>query len=126
MKQATAKLNYLRIAPRKVRLVADLVRGMNANKAVAILANTRKRASEPMMKLVKSAIANAKNNLEMDENKLYIAELRVDEGPTLKRWRPRAFGRAYGINKRTSHIKIILKEHVTQSRSKRIQTEKNK
>jgi len=126
MKQATAKLNYLRIAPRKVRLVADLVRGMNANKAVAILANTRKRASEPMMKLVKSAIANAKNNLEMDENKLYIAELRVDEGPTLKRWRPRAFGRAYGINKRTSHIKLILKEHVTQSRSKRVSTERNK
>jgi len=126
MKQAMAKLNYLRIAPRKVRLVADLVRGMDANKAVAVLNNVRKRGADPMAKLVKSAIANAKNNLEMDENKLYIAELRVDEGPTLKRWRPRAFGRAYGINKRTSHIKIILKEHVTQSRSKRIQTEKNK
>jgi len=115
MKEATAKLNYLRIAPRKVRLVADLVRGMKVGKAVAILTNVRKNAADPMLKLLKSAMANAKNNLEMDEAKLYISALIVNEGPTLKRWRPRAFGRAYGINKRTSHIKITLKENVTQS-----------
>jgi large subunit ribosomal protein L22 len=108
--ESSAKLRHLRIAPRKVRLVADLIRGKMALQSLAVLQHITKKAARPMAKLLQSAIVNAKNNLQLDENILYISKLTVDEGPKLKRWRPRAMGRAYPIQKKTSHITICLKE----------------
>jgi len=108
--ESLAKLKHLRIAPRKVRLVADLIRGKMALESLVVLNHITKRAARPMAKLLQSAIVNAKNNFELDENILYISKLTVDEGPKLKRWRPRAMGRAYPIQKKTSHITIVLKE----------------
>ena len=113
MTEVKAKLNYLRIAPRKVRLVADLIRGQEAKKALTILQFTNKKAAKHLTKLIKSAIANAVNNFQLQEENLYIAKLLVNEGPKLKRWRPRARGRAYEIQKKTSHITLILKEKKT-------------
>ena len=107
---ATAKATYIRIAPRKVQIVLDLIRNQPADKAMAILKYTPKAACEPLMKLLKSAIANAENNNNMDVSKLYVAECSVSQGPTLKRIRPRAQGRAFRINKKTSHITLVLKE----------------
>ena len=108
--EAKAYLKYLRISPRKVQIVADLIRGKDVGTAMAILMQTPKAASEPMMKLLKSAVANAENNHNMDKNNLYVAECFVTPGPTLKRIMPRAQGRAYRILKRTSHITVVLKE----------------
>lgn len=96
------------MAPRKVRLVVDLIRGKNVTQALAALQFTGRSATTPVTKLLKSAMANAKNNFKLDPEKLYIKKITVDGGPTLKRWRPRAFGRAGMIRKRTSHISIIL------------------
>ena len=110
MAVATAKATYIRIAPRKVQIVLDLIRNQPADKAMAILKYTPKAACEPLMKLLKSAIANAENNNNMDVSRLYIAECSVSQGPTLKRIRPRAQGRAFRINKKTSHITLVLKE----------------
>ena len=110
MAVATAKATYIRIAPRKVQIVLDLIRNQPADKAMAILKYTPKAACEPLMKLLKSAIANAENNTNMDVSKLYVAECSVSQGPTLKRIRPRAQGRAFRINKKTSHITLVLKE----------------
>ncbi|MEE1284258.1 MAG: 50S ribosomal protein L22 [Acutalibacteraceae bacterium] len=110
MAVATAKATYIRIAPRKVQIVLDLIRNQPADKAMAILKYTPKAACEPLMKLLKSAIANAENNNNMDVSKLYVAECSVCQGPTLKRIRPRAQGRAFRINKKTSHITLVLKE----------------
>lgn len=106
----TARLNYLRIAPRKVRLVADLIRKKKVEEAQTVLNFTRKRASEPLLKLLNSAISNAVNNFQLDAENLYIAKITVDEGPKLKRWRPRARGRAVQIQKKTSHISLVLEE----------------
>ena len=108
--QATAKATYIRIAPRKVQIVLDLIRNQPADKAMAILKYTPKAACEPLMKLLKSAMANAENNNNMDVSRLYVAECTVSQGPTLKRIRPRAQGRAYSIHKKTSHITLVLKE----------------
>ena len=108
--EARAHLRYARIAPRKVSVVLDLIRGQEVDKALAILQYTPKAASELLYKLVKSAAANAENNFNMDKNSLYVAECYVTPGPTLKRVRPRAQGRAYRILKRTSHITVVLKE----------------
>ena len=108
--EARAKLSYARIAPRKVSIVLDLIRNQPLDKALAILQYTPKAASELLYKLVKSAAANAENNFNMDKNSLYVAECYVTPGPTLKRVRPRAQGRAYRILKRTSHITLVLKE----------------
>ena len=110
MAVATAKATYIRIAPRKVQIVLDLIRNQPAEKAMAILKYTPKAACEPLMKLLKSAMANAENNNNMDVTKLYVAECSVSQGPTLKRIRPRAQGRAFRINKKTSHITLVLKE----------------
>ncbi len=107
--EAKASATYVRIAPRKVQIVLDLIRGEDAEKAMAILKHTPKAASEILEKLLKSAMANAENK-NMDTSKLYVAECFVNQGPTLKRIRPRAQGRAYIIRKRTSHITIVLKE----------------
>ena len=95
--ESKAYLNYVRIAPRKVSVVLDLIRHKPA-------------ACEPLQKLLKSAMANAENNHNMDVSKLYVASCSVSQGPTLKRIRPRAQGRAYRINKKTSHITLVLKE----------------
>jgi large subunit ribosomal protein L22 len=108
--QAKAVARTVRIAPRKVRLVIDLIRGKQVGEAVAILNLTPKAASPIVEKVLKSAMANAEHNYEMDVNSLVITEAFVDEGPTLKRFRPRAMGRASAINKRTSHISIVVSE----------------
>ncbi|MDQ0220559.1 50S ribosomal protein L22 [Peribacillus cavernae] len=108
--QAKAVARTVRIAPRKVRLVADLIRGKQVGEAVAILRLTPKAASPIVEKVLKSAVANAEHNYEMDINNLVVLEAYVNEGPTLKRFRPRAMGRASAINKRTSHITIVLSE----------------
>ena len=107
---ATAKVTYVRIAPRKVQIVLDLIRNQPADKAAAILKHTPKAACEPVAKLLTSAVANAENNNNMDVSRLFIAECSVCPGPTLKRIRPRAQGRAFRINKRSSHITLVLKE----------------
>ena len=108
--EAKAKVTFVRIAPRKVQVVLDLIRNQPVDKALAILKHTPKAACEPLEKLLKSAIANAENNNNMDVSTLYVAECYVCQGPTLKRIRPRAHGRAYRINKKTSHITLVLKE----------------
>lgn len=108
--QVKASLNNLRIAPRKVRLLADLVRGLEVNKALDQIAFSYKKSAEPVAKLIKSAIANAIHNYDLDKNNLFIKEIRVDEGKTLKRWMPKAHGRATPIRKRSSHITLILGE----------------
>jgi large subunit ribosomal protein L22 len=108
--EAKAVLRTVRIAPRKVRLVVDLIRGKQVGEAVAILKLTPKAASPVVEKLLNSAMANAEHNYEMDVNNLVVSKVFVDEGPTMKRFRPRAQGRASQINKRTSHITIILSE----------------
>ena len=108
--EARAKLSYARISPRKVKIVLDLIRNKPVGTALGILKNTPKAASELLEKLLDSAIANATNNHEMDAEKLYVAECYANQGPTLKRVRPRAQGRAFRIRKRTSHITIILGE----------------
>lgn len=108
--QATAKVTGVRITPRKVRLVIDLVRGKKVSDALGILANVNKSASPVVAKLIKSAAANAVNNNKMDESKLYIDTIYANEGPRLKRFMPRAKGSAYSIIKRTSHITVVVKE----------------
>ena len=108
--EAKATLKYARISPRKVKIVLDLIRGKDAGTAMAILKNTNKSASEYLIKLLGSAIANAVNNFEMDETKLFVSECFVCPGPTLKRIMPRAKGSADRIMKRTSHVTIVVKE----------------
>jgi large subunit ribosomal protein L22 len=106
--QVKAQLNYLRIAPRKVRLIADLIRGKKVNEAKTLLDFSLKRGAKPLRKLLDSAIANARHNFQLDQNSLYISKITVDEGPKLKRWRARARGRAAEIQKKTSHITLVL------------------
>lgn len=103
---ATAK--YVRISPFKVRIVLDIIRGKSVTEALAILENTPKAASEVLLKLVNSAAANAENNQNLARNDLFIAKCYADEGPTLKRIQAVSKGRAYRINKRTSHITVVL------------------
>jgi len=108
--EAKAKLSMIRISPRKVRLVADTIRTKSVANAIASLHNTNKDAAEPVLKLLNSAIANAVNNNGMDADKLFVKTIFVNEGPTLKRFRPRAHGRAYEILKRTSHVVIVVSD----------------
>lgn len=110
MMESKASAKYVRISPRKVQIVLDLIRNQPADKAMAILKFTPKAACEPVSKVLKSAMANAENNYNMDISKLYVAYAHVAPGPILKRIQPRAQGRAYRINKRTSHITLVLKE----------------
>ena len=106
-----ASVTYVRISPRKVRMVVDTVRGKSVNQAMSILAFTRKKAAKPVQKLLKSAVANAvENDGVSDVDNLVIDRIAVDEGPTLKRFTPRARGRATPIHKRTSHIRVALRE----------------
>ena len=108
--EARAKATFVRISPRKVKIVLDLIRNKPAEEAMAILKYTPKAACEPLAKLLKSAMANAENNFDMDVSRLYVAECTVSQGPTLKRIRPGDHGRAFRINKKTSHINLVLKE----------------
>ena len=110
VKEARATLKFARISSRKVKIVADLIRGKDASEALAIVKFTPKASSVIVEKLLKSAMANAENNHKMDVNKLYVAEIYANQGPTLKRIRPAAKGSAVRIRKRTSHITIVLRE----------------
>ncbi len=108
--EARASLKYARISPTKVQIVLDLIRNKPVEEAEAIIKNTPKAACEYLEKLLNSAVANATNNFYMDKQKLYVSECYATSGPILKRIRPRAQGRAYRIDKKTSHITIVLKE----------------
>jgi len=108
--EARAKLSYARISSRKVKIVIDMIRNKTVGDAMGILKTTPKAASELLIKLLESAMANAVNNHNMNADNLYVAEIFANQGPTLKRVRPRAQGRAFRIRKRTSHITIVLKE----------------
>ncbi|ABY92174.1 LSU ribosomal protein L22P [Thermoanaerobacter thermohydrosulfuricus] len=108
--EARAIARYVRISPRKVRLVLNLIRGKHVDEALTILRFTPKRASGIVAKVLKSAIANAENNHGMNRDNLYVAKAVADEGPTMKRVFPRAMGRADIMRKRTSHITIVVKE----------------
>ena len=110
MSEAKAHVNNIRIAPRKAQLVADLIRGKQVGEAIAILRHTPKAASPILEKLLNSAIANAEHNFQMDVSKLVVSQAFVNQGPTMKRFRPRAMGRASRINKRTSHITLAVSE----------------
>jgi len=107
----TAKLRFLRMSPYKVRLVIDVVRGLDVEKAEHQLQFMNKNAALPVLKLLRSAIANAVNNNKLEKDNLFISKITADEGPILKRWRPRAFGRAAPIRKKSTHIIIVLGEH---------------
>ena len=108
--EAKATLKYARISARKVKIVADLIRGKDAHEALAIVKFTPKASSEIIEKLLKSAIANAENNHGMNSANLYVDQIYANQGPTLKRIRPAAKGSAVRIRKRTSHITVVLKE----------------
>jgi large subunit ribosomal protein L22 len=108
--EAKAVAKYIRMSPQKVRLVVDQVRGKKVEEAKQILRFTRKYAADPVSKVLLSALANAKQNPNIDENILFLKEIYVDQGPSLKRWRARAQGRAASIKKRTSHITVVLDE----------------
>ena len=110
VKEARATLKFARISSRKVKIVADLIRGKDVDEALAIMKFTPKASSEVLEKFLKSAIANAENNHDMKHENLYVAEIFANQGPTLKRIRPAAKGSAVRIRKRTSHITIVLKE----------------
>jgi len=114
-----SELKYLRIAPRKVRLVIDLIRRKKVEEAQAILKFAVKKGMEPVAKLLNTAIADAKNNFQLDPANLYISEIKVDGGPILKRWRARSRGMAAPIQKRTSHVTIILDEVVEGKKIKK-------
>ena len=106
--KAHAKTSHVRQSPYKVRRVLDLVRGLPVAEAEVVLAHTQRRASDPILKTLRSAVANAEHNFALDADELVVAEAYADEGPTIKRYRPRARGRATRIRKRTSHITIVV------------------
>jgi large subunit ribosomal protein L22 len=108
--EVRARLRFERMGPRKARLVADLIRGKKSEEALNILTFTKKAAAKIIIKLLKSAIANATQKKTVDIDRLYIKKITVDQGPTMKRFQPRALGRATTIRKRTSHITIVLDE----------------
>lgn len=108
--EAKAIARHMRLTPRKARLVADLVRSKNVNDALTILKFTNKKAAPIIDKVLKSAIANAVNNFEMDEEKLYVSKILIDAGPLIKRMKPRAMGKADIIHKKTSHVTVTVSE----------------
>ncbi|GAA4753594.1 MULTISPECIES: 50S ribosomal protein L22 [Actinomycetospora] len=107
---AVARARYVRMSPMKVRRVVDLVRGMPVGEAASVLQFAELKAAQPVAKVVASAVANAENNVDLDRANLVISTITVDEGPTMKRFQPRAQGRAYRIRKRTSHIYVEVTE----------------
>lgn len=108
--EARAEHKFARISPRKVKIVCDLIRGKDVKMAEALMMQTPKAGSELLIKVLKSAVANAENNHDMDVDKLYVKETYANGGPILKRGMPRAQGRMYRINKRTSHITVVVAE----------------
>ena len=108
--EAFAYVKFVRMSPRKVKLVCDMIRGQDVKTATAYLSQTSKAACEPMAKLLKSAVANAENNFSMDTGKLYVSEVYATGGPILKRMIPASKGRGYRINKRTSHVTLAVAE----------------
>ncbi|NDY41313.1 50S ribosomal protein L22 [Dissulfurirhabdus thermomarina] len=108
--EAKAVARYLRVSPRKARLVADTVRGKPVSEAIYTLSFTPRKAARLIKKVLESAVANADQNPSIDVDTLYVKQILVDQGPQLKRWRPRAMGRAYGIRHRLSHITVVLDE----------------
>lgn len=108
--EVKAKAKFIRMSPTKVRLVANLVKKLPVDKALDQLSFSKKWAAGPVIKLIKSAIANAKNNFDLAEDNLFIKEIMVNEGPTLKRWMPRAHGRATPIRKQLCHVNLVLGE----------------
>ena len=108
--EAKAIAKYVRIAPRKVRIVIDLIRRKNVVEALAVLKNTPKVASDVIYKVLKSAIANAENNYDMNSDALFVSAAFVDQGPTMKRVHPRSRGQAFKILKRSSHVTVVVKE----------------
>lgn len=117
--KAKAKLNYLRVSPRKVRMVADLIRNEKVSEAKTQLKFCKKGAAEPLLKLLNSAVANAENNSGLDKSNLYVSEITVNEGPTMKRWKARAQGRADEIHKKTSHVFIGLDQVQERERERK-------
>ncbi len=115
--EARAQARYARVTPRKARRVVDLIRGLPAAEAQAVLRFAPQAASEPVYKVLSSAIANAEHNNQLDPDTLWVSRAWVDEGPTLKRYRPRAMGRAYRINKRTSHITVVVESRPEDEKS---------
>jgi len=113
--EARAQARYARVTPMKARRVVDLIRGLPAAEAQAVLRFAPQAASEPVSKVLASAIANAEHNSQLDPESLWVSEAYVDEGPTIKRFRPRAQGRAYRIRKRTSHITVVVRSFETDT-----------
>lgn len=120
--EVKVKLNNIRIAPRKVRQVVDMVRGKKVAQAQSILSFTTNKPARHVLKLLNSALASARHDFSLDESNLYISKILTDEGPKLKRWHPMSRGRAYPIEKRTSHITLVLSE----INSKKINSKKKK
>ncbi|PKM91259.1 50S ribosomal protein L22 [Candidatus Falkowbacteria bacterium HGW-Falkowbacteria-1] len=123
--EVKASLKHLRISPRKTRLVAGVVRGLEVNKAINQLKFLNKKAAKPVLKLLESAIASAVNNYDLDKNNLTIKEIRIDEGKVLKRWMPRAHGRATVLRKKMSHVNLVLSEIVDSGKkeAKKVEVE---
>lgn len=114
----TAKLSYLRMGPRKVRLVVDMIRGRKVAKAQEILVLSKKAAARPILKLLNSALANARHNHNLVAENLCVKTIMVDGGPMLKRWMPKAHGRATPVRERTSHISLVLAEVAVKAKKK--------
>ena len=121
-----AESKFIRTSPRKIRLVAGLIRDLAPEEAVTTLSHLRQRAATPLLKTLKQAMANALNNHNLAKDSLLIQSIEVNEGPTYKRWRPVSRGRAHSIFKRTSHIKLVLKTKPTKSKSKKSKSIKSK
>jgi large subunit ribosomal protein L22 len=120
-----ASLRHLRMAPRKVRLIVDMIRGLSATEAETRLQFVRRDAAMPVLKLLRSAMANAEHNFKLDREKLFVKTITADGGSTLKRFRPRAMGRAAPILKRTTHINIVLTdERVLTKKMKKVELKK--
>ncbi len=117
--EIVAKLRHFRHGPRKMRLVVDLIRGRKAVNALQILQLTNKRSALVLLKLLKSALANAKHNYKLEEENLRVARITVDGGPVLKRWMPKAHGRATPVRERTSHINLYLTEIVKKAKKEK-------
>lgn len=120
--EVKAKGKYLKMSSKKMRLVADLVRGMDLKESLDYLSFSPHKAARFINKVLNSALANAEHDFDLKKENLFIKEIFVNQGPTLKRWRPRAFGRAGQIRKRSSHLEIILGERIPSSETKPIKT----
>jgi large subunit ribosomal protein L22 len=114
--KVVAESKYIRISPRKVRLVADSVRRLPPEEALTVLNAMNKRAAKPLIETLKQAVGNAVNNFKVDKDNLVIREIQIGEGPTFKRWRAAARGRAHRVLKRTSHVRVVLEEKVKREK----------